>query len=74
MANEPSLLHPLAGVPRHQGRVIKLLYCGEGPVQKTLMLVGKVRGLSIVSFLYLRSTTFYPVKSIELSLNSGHIC
>lgn len=28
-------------VPRHQGRVIKLLYCGEGPIQKTLMLVGK---------------------------------
>ncbi|XP_034726970.1 putative aminopeptidase W07G4.4 [Etheostoma cragini] len=28
-------------VPRHQGRVIKLQYCGEGPVQKTLMLVGK---------------------------------
>ncbi|CAJ1069121.1 putative aminopeptidase W07G4.4 [Xyrichtys novacula] len=28
-------------VPRHQGRVIKLQYCGEGPVTKTLMLVGK---------------------------------
>ncbi|KAJ8396923.1 hypothetical protein AAFF_G00012460 [Aldrovandia affinis] len=28
-------------VPRHQGRVIKLAYCGEGPVQHTLMLVGK---------------------------------
>ncbi|KAF3695599.1 putative aminopeptidase W07G4.4 [Channa argus] len=28
-------------VPRHQARVIKLLYCGEGPIQKTLMLVGK---------------------------------
>lgn len=28
-------------VPRHQGRVIKLQYCGEGPIQKTLMLVGK---------------------------------
>uniref|UniRef100_A0A8C3A3X3 Zgc:152830 n=1 Tax=Cyclopterus lumpus TaxID=8103 RepID=A0A8C3A3X3_CYCLU len=28
-------------VPRHQARVIKLQYCGEGPVQKTLMLVGK---------------------------------
>lgn len=36
-------LPPLAGVPRHQGRVVKLLYCGEGPIQKTLMLVGKVR-------------------------------
>lgn len=35
---------PPTGVPRHQARVIKLLYCGEGPVQKTLMLVGKVRG------------------------------
>uniref|UniRef100_A0A3Q3K5I8 Cytosol aminopeptidase domain-containing protein n=1 Tax=Monopterus albus TaxID=43700 RepID=A0A3Q3K5I8_MONAL len=29
------------GVPRHQARVIKLQYCGEGPIQKTLMLVGK---------------------------------
>lgn len=28
-------------VPRHQGRVIKLQYCGEGPVKTTLMLVGK---------------------------------
>ncbi|XP_047448665.1 putative aminopeptidase W07G4.4 [Mugil cephalus] len=28
-------------VPRHQGRVIKLKYCGEEPIQKTLMLVGK---------------------------------
>ncbi|XP_076005521.1 putative aminopeptidase W07G4.4 [Genypterus blacodes] len=28
-------------VPRHQARVIKLHYCGEGPIQKTLMLVGK---------------------------------
>ncbi|KAK5909688.1 hypothetical protein CesoFtcFv8_003596 [Champsocephalus esox] len=28
-------------VPRHQGRVIKLQYCGEGPIQTTLMLVGK---------------------------------
>lgn len=29
------------GVPRHQGRVIKLQYCGSGPITKTLMLVGK---------------------------------
>ncbi|XP_023694347.1 putative aminopeptidase W07G4.4 [Paramormyrops kingsleyae] len=29
------------GVPRHQGRVIRLRYCGEGPIQRTLMLVGK---------------------------------
>jgi len=28
-------------VPRHQARVIKLDYCGDGPIQKTLMLVGK---------------------------------
>uniref|UniRef100_A0A8C7I653 Zgc:152830 n=1 Tax=Oncorhynchus kisutch TaxID=8019 RepID=A0A8C7I653_ONCKI len=28
-------------VPRHQARVIKLQYCGEGPIQHTLMLVGK---------------------------------
>ncbi|KAG7273147.1 hypothetical protein CRUP_034545 [Coryphaenoides rupestris] len=28
-------------VSRHQARVIKLQYCGEGPVQTTLMLVGK---------------------------------
>uniref|UniRef100_A0A1A8NAU4 Cytosol aminopeptidase domain-containing protein n=1 Tax=Nothobranchius rachovii TaxID=451742 RepID=A0A1A8NAU4_9TELE len=28
-------------VPRHQARVVKLQYCGEGPIQKTLMLVGK---------------------------------
>ncbi|XP_041643315.1 putative aminopeptidase W07G4.4 [Cheilinus undulatus] len=28
-------------VPRHQGRVIKLQYCGAGPITKTLMLVGK---------------------------------
>ncbi|XP_044231811.1 putative aminopeptidase W07G4.4 [Thunnus albacares] len=28
-------------ISRHQARVIKLQYCGEGPVQKTLMLVGK---------------------------------
>ncbi|TWW60131.1 putative aminopeptidase W07G4.4 [Takifugu flavidus] len=28
-------------VPRHQARVIKLQYCGDGPIQKTLMLVGK---------------------------------
>ncbi|XP_037536214.1 putative aminopeptidase W07G4.4 [Nematolebias whitei] len=30
-----------SSVPRHQARVIKLQYCGDGPVQKTLMLVGK---------------------------------
>uniref|UniRef100_A0A4W6C8E0 Zgc:152830 n=1 Tax=Lates calcarifer TaxID=8187 RepID=A0A4W6C8E0_LATCA len=30
-----------SSVPRHQARVIKLQYCGEGPIQKTLMLVGK---------------------------------
>uniref|UniRef100_A0A8C1GGM8 Zgc:152830 n=1 Tax=Cyprinus carpio TaxID=7962 RepID=A0A8C1GGM8_CYPCA len=28
-------------VPRHQARVIKLLYCGEGPIQQTLLVVGK---------------------------------
>ncbi|XP_061672835.1 putative aminopeptidase W07G4.4 [Syngnathoides biaculeatus] len=28
-------------VPRHRARVVKLEYCGEGPVGKTLMLVGK---------------------------------
>ncbi|KAL3975599.1 lysosomal-associated transmembrane protein [Sarotherodon galilaeus] len=28
-------------VPRHQARVIKLQYCGEGSIEKTLMLVGK---------------------------------
>ncbi|MCI4381247.1 hypothetical protein PGIGA_G00249270 [Pangasianodon gigas] len=28
-------------VPRHQARVIHLKYCGEGPIQQTLMLVGK---------------------------------
>nr|XP_046243869.1 putative aminopeptidase W07G4.4 [Scatophagus argus] len=28
-------------VPRHQARVIKLQYCGKGPIKKTLMLVGK---------------------------------
>ncbi|XP_048066427.1 putative aminopeptidase W07G4.4 [Megalobrama amblycephala] len=28
-------------VPRHQARVIKLSYSGEGPIQQTLMLVGK---------------------------------
>ncbi|XP_004547113.1 putative aminopeptidase W07G4.4 [Maylandia zebra] len=28
-------------VPRHQARVVKLQYCGEGPIEKTLMLVGK---------------------------------
>ncbi|KAJ8005770.1 hypothetical protein DPEC_G00121340 [Dallia pectoralis] len=30
-----------SAVPRHQARVIKLQYCGEGPVKQTLMLVGK---------------------------------
>lgn len=39
-----TLKPPHAAVPRHQARVIKLQYCGEGPIQKTLMLVGKVRG------------------------------
>lgn len=29
------------GVPRHQGRVIHLTYEGSGPVEQTLMLVGK---------------------------------
>ncbi|KAJ8286176.1 hypothetical protein GJAV_G00035390 [Gymnothorax javanicus] len=28
-------------VPRHQGRVIKLVYSGEEPIERTLMLVGK---------------------------------
>ncbi|XP_028851948.1 putative aminopeptidase W07G4.4 [Denticeps clupeoides] len=30
-----------SGVPRHQARVIKLQYCGEGAIKNTLMLVGK---------------------------------
>lgn len=30
-----------SGITRHQARVIKLQYCGDGPVEKTLMLVGK---------------------------------
>uniref|UniRef100_A0A3Q3M5S6 Zgc:152830 n=1 Tax=Mastacembelus armatus TaxID=205130 RepID=A0A3Q3M5S6_9TELE len=30
-----------SSVPRHQARVIKLQYSGEGPIHKTLMLVGK---------------------------------
>lgn len=29
------------GVERHQGRVIILTYKGKGPIEKTLMLVGK---------------------------------
>lgn len=36
-------------VPRHQARVIKLQYCGDGPIQKTLMLVGKVRPQEMLS-------------------------
>lgn len=39
------MILPPAAVPRHQARVIQLQYCGEGPIQKTLMLVGKVRGI-----------------------------
>ena len=30
-----------SGVPRHDGRVIWLTYEPEGPIEKTLMLVGK---------------------------------
>ncbi|XP_061116083.1 putative aminopeptidase W07G4.4 [Conger conger] len=30
-----------SAVPRHQGRVIKLEYVGEEPIERTLMLVGK---------------------------------
>ncbi|XP_028822391.1 putative aminopeptidase W07G4.4 [Denticeps clupeoides] len=30
-----------SGVPRHQARVIKLQYCGDGAIKNTLMLVGK---------------------------------
>lgn len=30
-----------AGVPRHRGRVMFLTYQGPGPVEETLMLVGK---------------------------------
>ena len=29
-------------VGRHQGRIVQLEYTGEGPVERTLMLVGKV--------------------------------
>uniref|UniRef100_A0AAR2JQJ7 Cytosol aminopeptidase domain-containing protein n=1 Tax=Pygocentrus nattereri TaxID=42514 RepID=A0AAR2JQJ7_PYGNA len=28
-------------IPRHQARVINLEYCGEGPIQQTLLVVGK---------------------------------
>lgn len=30
-----------SGIPRHDGRVIWLTYEPEGPIEKTLMLVGK---------------------------------
>lgn len=30
-----------SGVDRHKGRVIYLTYNGSGPIEKTLMLVGK---------------------------------
>ena len=30
-----------SGVPRHDGRVIWLTYEPEGPIEKTIMLVGK---------------------------------
>ena len=33
----------IAVVPRHQGRIVFLEYQGEGTVEKTLFLVGKVR-------------------------------
>lgn len=49
------------GVPRHQARVVKLQYCGEGPIKKTLMLVGKVRLHSYVSALE-------PIKSLYLNI------
>lgn len=72
-----SLCHPLAGVPRHQGRVIKLLYCGEGPVQKTLMLVGKVRGtLSLASLKEIKSVLsasfffFFMIQQFTLTQHS----
>lgn len=35
------MLALIAGVPRHQGRIIYLTYEGAGPIEQTLMLVGK---------------------------------
>lgn len=35
-------------VPRHQARIVKLTYQGEGPVEETLMFVGKVRFTIII--------------------------
>ena len=38
-----SISCPISDVPRHAGRVIFLEYEGEGPIDTTLILVGKVK-------------------------------
>ena len=38
-------------VPRHQGRIAFLEYIGEGTVEKTLYLVGKVSWILLVIYL-----------------------
>ena len=41
---------PVVDVERHRARVIHLEYVGEGPVDTTLLLVGKVNELISYSF------------------------
>ena len=36
------IVHVLTGIDRHAARVINLEYVGEGPIDTTLLLVGKV--------------------------------
>ena len=44
-------------VPRHNARLIELEYVGEGPIDTTLLLVGKVGILCIIG------TTYKPIIS-----------
>jgi leucyl aminopeptidase len=62
-----------SGVPRHDGRVIWLTYEPEGPIEKTVMLVGK--GITYDSGTYyiklsLFEFEFYPRDSIYFFLTS----
>ena len=44
-------------VGRHQGRIIKLEYNGEGAVKTTLMLVGKVRCMCVITIVIVKPLT-----------------
>ena len=58
----------ISGVERHRARLIRLEYQGEGPIDKTLLLVGKVS-----TCIDTNNHLFFTLSTMSVKAMSSHI-